>query len=128
MNPTVGNNPEATAAWDMLIGDRAGADDMAWWNQLTARATVLDDVKHRISDERATIAARWHAGGESFAVIGQRVGLTRARAQQLVERGRKLRSESREEVNEPRAPASPEGHIEERQARPPDTRPANSIG
>lgn len=89
MNNGYGTDPaEVDAVWAALIGDRDGDDDMAWWVHLSSRAALLAEVARRVADERARLAAAWHASGDSFAVIGARVGLTRARAQQLVERGR----------------------------------------
>lgn len=77
------------AVWQALIGER-DVDDMPWWIHLSSRSALLSELLRRVSDERARIAARWHAEGDSFAVIAARVGLTRARVQQLVERGRQL--------------------------------------
>lgn len=74
----------------MLVGER-DIDDVQWWVHLSSRLALLTETERRIHDERARVAARWHADGDSFTVIAQRVGLTRARAQQLVERGRKMR-------------------------------------
>jgi hypothetical protein len=79
---------EIDAAWDALIGER-DADDMKWWTHLSTRPAVLARVTERVHDERAVIVERWHrVDGDSFATIGARTGLSRARAQQLVERGR----------------------------------------
>lgn len=82
---------EVDAVWQALIGERDVDDDMEWWTHLSSRLALLAEVHRRIGDERARIAERWHrVDGDSFAVIGGRVGLTRGRAQQLVERGRGL--------------------------------------
>ena len=78
---------ELDAVWAALIGDRE-ADDMEWWTHLSTLPAVLARVTERVHDERAAIAERWHRNGDSFATIGARTGLSRARAQQLVERGR----------------------------------------
>ncbi len=64
-------------------------DPAARFAALTARAGELAADLERVADERALIAATWHAGGLSFARIAELAGVTRARAQQLVERGRK---------------------------------------
>ena len=79
---------EVDAVWRALIGERGGVDAMAWWTHLSTRLPQLAAVMVRISDERAAIAERWHRNGDSYATIGARTGLSRARAQQLVERGR----------------------------------------
>ncbi len=82
---------EVDAVWAALIGER-DADDMKWWDHLATRLLQLTAVSVRIADEMATLAERWHrVDGDSFATIGSRVGLSRARAQQLVERGRRHR-------------------------------------
>ncbi len=80
---------EVDAMWAALIGERGEVDAMAWWTHLSTRRAVLVDVAARIGDELAALAERWHrVDGDSFAVIGDRIGLSRGRAQQLVERGR----------------------------------------
>ena len=80
---------EVDAVWAALVGERGEVDDMAWWTYLSTRPAVLATVSVRIHDERAAVAEHWHrVDGDSFATIGTRVGLSRGRAQQLVERGR----------------------------------------
>jgi hypothetical protein len=82
---------DADTVWEALVGKRGDDDeDMQWWVYLSSRLALLAEVQRRIHAERSRVAASWHAQGDSFAVIGQRVGLTRARAQQLVEQGRQL--------------------------------------
>ena len=89
---------EVDAVWAALIGERE-PDDMMWWTHLSTLPAVLARVTERVHDERAAIAERWHRNGDSFATIGTRVGLSRARAQQLVERGRLVHLErSREDA------------------------------
>jgi len=80
---------EVDAMWAALIGERGEVDAMAWWTHLSTRLPQLAAVMVRISDERAAVAERWHRDGDSFAAIGARIGLTRGRAQQLVEQGRR---------------------------------------
>lgn len=75
------------AVWAALIGER-DADDMKRWTHLSTCPALLAAVTERVHDERAVLAERWHRNGDSFATIGTRIGLSRARAQQLVERGR----------------------------------------
>jgi len=79
---------EVDAAWAALIGKPGEVDAMAWWTHLVTRRALLTAVSARIGDELAALAERWHRDGDSFATIGTRTGLSRARAQQLVERGR----------------------------------------
>lgn len=88
---------EIDAVWAALIGDRDGDDDMPWWIHLSSRLALLIETGRRIHDERARIAERWHrVDQDSFATIAARVGLTRARAQQLVERGREINAATKQ--------------------------------
>jgi len=87
---TEANPDEVAAVWAALIGEGGEVDDMAWWTYLSTRPAVLAAVSVRIHDERAAVAEHWYrVDGDSFATIGSRVGLSRARAQQLIERGRR---------------------------------------
>lgn len=79
---------DVDAVWDVLVGEHDVDDDMPWWLHLSTRMALLESVSRRIADERGRIAAGWHRNGDSYAVIAERVGMSRARAQQLVERGR----------------------------------------
>lgn len=82
---------EVDAVWQALIGERDMDDAIEWWTHLSSRLALIDEVQRRAHDERARIAETWHrVDGDSFAAIAARVGLTRGRAQQLVERGRRL--------------------------------------
>lgn len=82
---------EVDAVWQAVVGERDIDDDMEWWTHLSSRLALLAETERRVHDERARIAERWsRVDGDSFAAIGDRIGLTRARAQQLVERGREL--------------------------------------
>jgi hypothetical protein len=80
---------EVDAVWVALIGERGEVDAMAWWTHLSTRRALLIAVSVRIGDELAALTERWHRDGDSFATIGARVGLSRGRAQQLVEQGRR---------------------------------------
>ena len=88
MTPPDLKTANADTLLTVLVGDRDTDDDMQWWQHLTTRAAVLTEVTQWVGDERALIIEGWHCGGDSFAVIGNRVGLTRSRVQQLVTRGR----------------------------------------
>lgn len=59
---------------------------------LTRDQLAHDSASKRLADARAKVLARMHADGLSYATIADRLGgtLTRARVQQLVERGRQL--------------------------------------
>lgn len=77
--------------WSLLTRKRPAAS-VAYWHYLTACRAVLAEVSRRITDEQALIAEHWsRVDGVSFAGIAERVGVSRTRAQQLVEQGRLLR-------------------------------------
>ena len=77
--------------WSLLTSKRP-ADDVSYWHYLTSCRVVLSEVSRRATDEQALIAERWsRVDGVSFAGIASRVGVSRTRAQQLVEQGRLLR-------------------------------------
>ena len=88
---TEADSDEVDAVWAALIGERGEVAAMAWWTHLSTRRAVLAAVSARIGDELAALAERWHREGDSFATIGSRIGLSRGRAQQLVEEGRRHR-------------------------------------
>lgn len=81
---------EIDDVWNTLVGDRDVDDDMEWWTHLSSRGALLAAVQTRIADERARLAAAWSREGDSLAVIARRIGMSRARAQALVARGRGL--------------------------------------
>lgn len=82
---------DVDAAWRALVGaPRPDGDLTARWGSLATCIRLITLVDKRLHDERALIALRWWDAGDSYAVIGERVGLTRGRVQQLVERGRLL--------------------------------------
>lgn len=83
---------DVDAVVNALVGERDMDDDMQWWVHLSSRLALLAETERRIHDERARLAEKWsRVDGDSYAVICERVGLHRSRAQQLVERGRELR-------------------------------------
>ena len=56
----------------------------------TAGQVLQQAVADRLADARASVVSGMHKGGLSYAQIAAAAGLSRARAQQLAERGRKL--------------------------------------
>jgi putative heme degradation protein len=77
--------------WSLLTRKRPAAS-VAYWHYLTACRAVLAEVSRRTTDEQALIAEHWsRVDGVSFAGIASRVGVSRTRAQQLVEQGRAFR-------------------------------------
>jgi len=77
--------------WNLFTSKRP-VDDVSYWHYLTSCRVVLAEVSRRTTDEQALSAERWsRVDGVSFAGIAARVGVSRTRAQQLVEQGRLLR-------------------------------------
>lgn len=70
-------------------GPKAMPDPVERFKVLTEAGVTARSVVEGLAIERAKVLAEMHAAGQSYAQIAERVGLTRARAQQLVERGRK---------------------------------------
>ena len=68
--------------WDML------ADPLDRYSKAGQAQAAAEAVVTRLSDLRARCLAELHADGHSLAQIARATGLSRARAQQLVERGR----------------------------------------
>lgn len=82
---------EVQAVYDALIGDRDGEDLLPRYMHLSSRQSLLDAVIVRLADERAQLAAELYADlgeGRSFAAVADRLGISRARAQQMIERSR----------------------------------------
>ena len=74
---------QATPDWWDDIADPVARYGRAGQEQAAAEAVVT-----RLSDLRARCLAELHTDGWSYARIAQETGLSRARVQQLVERGR----------------------------------------
>ena len=72
---------EITGSWPGLL---------ARYSALTAGQVLQQAVADRLADARASVVSGMHKGGLSYAQIAAAAGLSRARAQQLAERGRKL--------------------------------------
>lgn len=82
---------EIQAVYDTLVGDRDGEDLLPRYIHLSSRQSLLDAVIVRLADERARLAAELYADlgeGRSFASVADRLGVSRARAQQMIERSR----------------------------------------
>lgn len=60
------------------------------YGALSAEAAFHKAVSERLTDTRAAVVARLNSDGMSYARIAEMTGLTRARVQQLAERGRAL--------------------------------------
>jgi hypothetical protein len=75
-----------------LLPATSEPDPVTRFRHLTRALTECDRLVSRIADERAACTAEMHAAGQSLADIARQLGGTRARAQQLVKRGRKVQS------------------------------------
>jgi DNA-directed RNA polymerase specialized sigma24 family protein len=64
------------------------ADPLTQYLELTREQEAHDAASRRLAALRAQTLAGMHAAGSSYAQIAEQTGLTRARVQQLVERGR----------------------------------------
>lgn len=90
---TLGYEPEPTdvaAEIEGVLGDIT--DPMERYHRATAAQVHHEAVSAALADERARVCAAWWDGGNglTFAKIGELIGASRSRAQQLVERGRSL--------------------------------------
>lgn len=84
---------EARAAAESEIGGIAAAwpgDPLPRYAALTARQAHYQAVSEGLAEARAAVVYEMSAGGASYGRIAGLTGLTRARAQQLAERGRLL--------------------------------------
>jgi len=97
--PGAGVDPQELAAvLDGLIGDRAADEhDLAWYAHLTSRQALLAAAAAAIAGMRAQLLAGLWRDGASYAAIAERTGMSRGRAQQLVERGGRPRKTTDEE-------------------------------
>jgi len=84
---------EARAVAESEVLDVAAAwpgDPLARYNALTARQAWYQAVSESLADPRAALVWEMHASGASYGQIAALIGVNRARAQQLSERGREL--------------------------------------
>jgi len=85
---------EVDALLDAVVGDRNDTDLAHWYAHLSSRQALLTAAASRVADLRAGTVAGMHAEGLSYARIAGTVGMSRARVQQLVERGGQTTSRS----------------------------------
>ncbi|MER6830917.1 hypothetical protein ABT352_33325 [Streptosporangium sp. NPDC000563] len=83
---------DVEALLDTAISDAlAEPDPLIRYTLLTKDLVLYEALVGRIAQERyRTVAAMSSPGGMSYAAIGDALGMSRSRAQQLVERGRIL--------------------------------------
>lgn len=91
---------EVQVVWEALVGDRDPGEDLLARNtHLASRSALLRVVLSRIADEQALIAEEIYRqiaeteGSTSYAKVAARLGSSRPRAQQRIERARKLREQ-----------------------------------
>jgi hypothetical protein len=70
------------------------ADPLDRYRRAREQELMHRQAAKRLVELRAMAALELHEGGASYARIAHGIGLTRARAQQLVQRGRKLREDA----------------------------------
>lgn len=93
---TTGYAPEPAdvAAHLATLDDNVwGGDPLPAYLEATRAQALHQAVAAAIADRRAVLLARMHDGGASYRQIADVTGLTRARVQQLVERGRRRGSD-----------------------------------
>jgi hypothetical protein len=66
------------------------SDPLLRYHHAAEAETLLLHAADWLTDLRAFSAHRLHEGGASYAAIAAKIGLSRARAQQLVNRGREV--------------------------------------
>lgn len=82
---------EARAVFESEIDDIAAGwpgDPLPRYAALSARQAHYQSVANGLSGARAAVLADMHDKGMSYARIAEATGMTRARVQQLVEKGR----------------------------------------
>lgn len=70
------------------------ADPLSRYQQAARAEAFLMHAANWLTDLRASSTLRLHESGASYAAIAEKIGLSRARAQQLVNRGREVDSRS----------------------------------
>ena len=84
---------EVTAAVAEVIAHIAASSPggpLKSYAALTAEAAYYQAVCERLTDIRAAVVAQMNTDGMSYAGIAEMTGLSRARVQQLAEKGRAL--------------------------------------
>ena len=73
-----------------LLPLEAIADPLNRYKQAARAEALLLHAADWLTDLRASSTLKLHDGGASYAAIAEKIGLSRARAQQLVNRGREV--------------------------------------
>jgi hypothetical protein len=73
-----------TDALDLVMAEEP--DPLKRYTALTFAQKVHAAAVVRVAEERGAVVAEMHDSGMSYAEIGELIGLSRARAQQLAER------------------------------------------
>ncbi|HEX4214693.1 MAG TPA: hypothetical protein VIA06_15350 [Candidatus Dormibacteraeota bacterium] len=69
-------------------------DPLSRYKQAARAEAFLLRAADWLTDVRAASTLRLHEGGASYAMIAEKIGLSRARAQQLVNRGREVETDT----------------------------------
>lgn len=82
---------EIQAIYDALVGDRGGEDVLPRYMHLSSRQSLFAAVVDRLACERAALATEVYQSlgeGRSYAKVAEALGVSRSRAQQMIERSR----------------------------------------
>jgi len=94
--PGFGFEPaEVAAVIDAMVGHREPDDDaITWYRHLSSRQSLVAEVVDRIAALRAGAVAELYEQMDSTSIarVGDQLGLSKARADQLITRARALRS------------------------------------
>lgn len=82
---------EVDAVLESLVGER-NEDILAWYGYLSSRQALLQAVVDRIRDMRRSTVLDLYEDMDNgtFAQVADRLNVSRATAQQMIERGRAL--------------------------------------
>jgi hypothetical protein len=102
---------EVAAVIEAIVG-RCDPDDDAvtWCRHLASRQSLFAAVVDERAAMRAAVAADLHSEGESIARIGDRLGLSKSFAQQLIDRAKAGRPIDRITSHRPKS-SPPVGNI-----------------
>lgn len=79
---------EADAVLDSFLDEEDRRDPTLLYLRATRLEALFREVLRRVAAERAKAVARLHTDMRSLARVAEHLGVSRPRAQQLVERGR----------------------------------------
>lgn len=87
---------EVHAVLDNLVGVRDDADPAIWYSHLSSSQALLAEVVSRIADQRALAGLEIYESlqgkDKSYQTLADALNISRSKAQQLVERGRRVQN------------------------------------